>query len=45
MWFGGKLYDIYGSYIYVWWVGVVVGVFLVIVYLLICENCFKIVVV
>ena len=38
VWLGGKLYDIYGSYTYVWWVGVAVGAFSAIVHLPIREN-------
>ena len=37
VWLGGKLYDIYGSYTYVWWVGVAVGAFSAIVHLPIRE--------
>ena len=32
VWLGGELYDIYGSYDVVWWLGVVLGVFAAIVH-------------
>lgn len=38
VWLGGKLYDIYGSYDIVWWVGVGVGLFSAIVHLPIREQ-------
>ncbi len=38
VWLGGKLYDIYGSYDAVWWVGIAVGAFSAIVHLPIKEN-------
>lgn len=38
VWLGGKLYDIYGTYSYVWWVGVGVGAFSALVHLPIREN-------
>ncbi len=38
VWLGGRLYDIYGSYTAVWWVGVAVGAFSAIVHLPIKEN-------
>ena len=38
VWLGGRLYDIYGSYMAVWWVGVAVGAFSAIVHLPIKEN-------
>lgn len=38
VWLGGKLYDIYGNYDLVWWVGVGVGAFSAIVHLPIREN-------
>jgi len=38
VWLGGRLYDIYGSYDLVWWVGVGVGAFSAIVHLPIREN-------
>ncbi|GAA3860117.1 MFS transporter [Celeribacter arenosi] len=37
VWLGGKLYDIYGDYTIVWWVGVGVGAFSAIVHLPIKE--------
>ena len=38
VWLGGALYDIYGTYTYVWWVGVGIGAFSAIVHLPIKEN-------
>ncbi len=38
VWLGGALYDIYGTYTHVWWVGVAVGAFSAIVHLPIAEN-------
>ncbi|MCG3269420.1 MFS transporter [Yoonia sp. I 8.24] len=38
VWLGGKLYDIYGTYTHVWWVGVAIGAFSAIVHLPIKEN-------
>jgi len=38
VWLGGKLYDIYGTYTYVWWVGVGIGAFSAIVHLPIKEK-------
>jgi len=38
VWLGGKLYDIYGDYTLVWWVGVGVGAFSVVVHLPIRER-------
>jgi len=38
VWLGGKLYDIYGTYTAVWWVGVGVGAFSAIVHLPIREK-------
>ena len=38
VWLGGKLYDIYGDYTMVWWVGVGVGAFSAIVHLPIRER-------
>lgn len=37
VWLGGKLYDIYGDYTAVWWVGIGVGVFSAVVHLPIKE--------
>ncbi|KPP86202.1 MAG: Arabinose efflux permease [Rhodobacteraceae bacterium HLUCCA08] len=38
VWLGGRLYDIYGSYTAVWWVGVAVGAFSALVHLPIRED-------
>ena len=38
VWLGGRMYDIYGSYAGVWWVGVAVGAFSAIVHLPIREK-------
>ena len=38
VWLGGKLYDIYGNYDIVWWLGVALGVFAAIVHLPIIEK-------
>jgi predicted MFS family arabinose efflux permease len=38
VWLGGALYDIYGTYSHVWWVGVAIGAFSAIVHLPIKEN-------
>jgi MFS family permease len=38
VWLGGKLYDIYGDYTLVWWVGVGVGAFSAVVHLPIRER-------
>ncbi|MBK5947115.1 MFS transporter [Rhodobacter veldkampii DSM 11550] len=38
VWLGGKLYDIYGDYTLVWWVGVGVGAFSAIVHLPVRER-------
>ena len=38
VWLGGKMYDIYGDYTLVWWVGVGVGAFSALVNLPIREN-------
>ena len=38
VWLGGALYDIYGTYNYVWWVGVGIGAFSAIVHLPIKER-------
>lgn len=37
VWLGGKLYDIYGDYTVVWWVGIGVGIFSAVVHLPIKE--------
>jgi MFS family permease len=41
VWMGGRLYDIYGSYTAVWWVGVGVGAFSAIVNLPVIERPLK----
>ncbi|MFQ1699404.1 MFS transporter [Loktanella agnita] len=38
VWLGGALYDIYGTYTHVWWVGVAVGAFSALVHLPIRER-------
>lgn len=38
VWLGGRMYDIYGDYTLVWWIGVGVGAFSAIVHLPIREN-------
>ena len=38
VWMGGSLYDIYGSYDAVWWIGVAVGAFSAVVHLPIRER-------
>lgn len=38
VWLGGKMYDVYGDYTLVWWVGVAVGAFSAIVHLPIKER-------
>jgi MFS family permease len=38
VWLGGRMYDIYGSYTMVWWIGVGVGAFSAIVHLPVREN-------
>ncbi|MEM9436498.1 MAG: MFS transporter [Pseudomonadota bacterium] len=38
VWLGGRLYDLYGDYTAVWWIGVAVGAFSAIVHLPIKEN-------
>lgn len=38
VWLGGALYDVYGNYTFVWWIGVAVGAFSAIVHLPIKEN-------
>ncbi len=38
VWLGGRMYDIYGSYTAVWWVGISVGLFSAIVHLPIREH-------
>lgn len=38
VWLGGRMYDIYGDYTFVWWVGVGVGAFSAIVHLPVRER-------
>lgn len=38
VWLGGELYDIYGDYTLVWWVGVAVGLFSCVVHLPVRER-------
>jgi MFS family permease len=38
VWLGGRMYDIYGNYTMVWWIGVAVGAFSAIVHLPIKER-------
>ncbi|OSQ51049.1 MFS transporter [Marivita geojedonensis] len=38
IWLGGRMYDIYGDYTLVWWIGVGVGAFSALVHLPIREN-------
>lgn len=38
VWLGGRMYDLYGSYTQVWWIGVAVGAFSAIVHLPIRER-------
>ncbi|MWD27161.1 MFS transporter [Aquicoccus sp. SCR17] len=38
VWLGGKMYDIYGDYTLVWWIGVAVGALSAIVHLPVREN-------
>ncbi|MEM9126897.1 MAG: MFS transporter, partial [Pseudomonadota bacterium] len=38
VWLGGRMYDIYGDYTMVWWIGVAVGAFSAIVHLPIRES-------
>ncbi len=38
VWLGGRMYDVYGSYTAVWWIGVAVGAFSAIVHLPIRER-------
>jgi MFS family permease len=38
VWLGGRMYDIYGSYTAVWWVGIGVGAFSALIHLLIRER-------
>jgi hypothetical protein len=38
IWLGGRLYDIYGDYTLVWWIGVGIGAFSALVHLPIRER-------
>ncbi len=38
IWLGGRMYDQYGDYTFVWWIGVAIGAFSAIVHLPIREN-------
>ncbi|MEP5155629.1 MFS transporter [Planktotalea sp.] len=38
VWLGGRMYDIYGSYTVVWWVGVAIGAFSAVIHLPIRER-------
>ena len=38
VWLGGRMYDAFGTYSYVWWVGVAIGAFSAVVHLPIKEN-------
>ena len=38
VWLGGRMYDIYGDYTAVWWVGVAVGAFSAVVHLPVQER-------
>ncbi|MEO1557071.1 MAG: MFS transporter, partial [Pseudomonadota bacterium] len=38
VWLGGRLYDLYGTYTQVWWIGVAIGAFSAIVHLPIRER-------
>jgi len=38
VWLGGRMYDVYGDYTLVWWIGVAVGAFSAIVHLPIRER-------
>lgn len=38
VWLGGRMYDAFGTYSYVWWVGVGIGAFSAVVHLPIKEN-------
>ncbi|KAA2312521.1 MFS transporter [Puniceibacterium sp. HSS470] len=38
VWLGGRMYDIYGNYTLVWWIGVGIGAFSALVHLPIREN-------
>lgn len=38
VWLGGRMYDVYGDYTFVWWIGVAVGAFSAIVHLPVRET-------
>ena len=38
VWLGGKMYDVYGDYTLVWWVGVGVGAFSALIHLPVNEK-------
>jgi predicted MFS family arabinose efflux permease len=38
VWLGGKLYDVYGTYTIVWWLGIALGVFAAVVHMPIREQ-------
>ena len=38
VWLGGRMYDVYGDYTFVWWIGVAVGAFSAIVHLPVKER-------
>ena len=38
IWLGGRLYDMYGNYNLVWWIGIAVGAFSALVHLPIKEQ-------
>jgi predicted MFS family arabinose efflux permease len=38
VWLGGRMYDVYGDYTMVWWIGVGVGAFSALVHLPIREK-------
>ena len=38
VWLGGRLYDVYGDYTLVWWIGVAIGVFSAVVHLPVRER-------
>jgi predicted MFS family arabinose efflux permease len=41
VWLGGWLYDVYGNYVVVWWVGIAVSAFSAVVHLPINEQPLK----
>ena len=38
VWLGGRMYDLYGDYTFVWWIGVAVGAFSAVVHLPVREQ-------